>query len=405
MQVKTLLPIVFAFLLVLPLVSADYTCQPIDISIVVSPLQVYPYNQPFTISADITNNPSGNPVNGQIIDSTGRVLQEVLGSKNPLVNTWGFTFSGVDVGDYTIKIYLTHPASQQVVSKTLTFSIKTPLAVIFSINNQIQYIGTDIISTFTVSPSSVSMNKALRATVDGIDVPVSPSYIDKGGGLWEIKIPSGQLINEGTLNLYLTLSDVSGKYNQVARSIEGITLTKAQLVVRITIPTTATTGQSFQIKINLQGIGGQAVDVDKNSDLNLEITLPSGAKENYGGDKFIHSGTGEYVMSYTPLMPQQYYLRVSAFKSNYGSGSQSTNIAVTGTKSSCGNNQCESGLGENEITCPSDCQVGYCGDGLCGSGETSSNCSSDCGGFPWWIVIVVLIVIAIVVIYFAFVKK
>ena len=392
-------------LLLLPIAMADYTCQPISILININPLLTYPYNQLFTISADISGNPADNPVHGQIMDSSGRVVQEVLGTKSLLANTWSFNFDGVSVGDYTIKIYLIHPANGQTIAKTLTFTIKTPLAVVFSIDNQIQYIGTNIVTQFVVSPSDISLNKVLRATVDGVDVPVSPTYVDKGGGTWQITIPSGQLINTGTLNLYLTLSDAQGKYNQVMRSIEGITLSKAQLVVRITVPTTAKTGTSIQIKVNLYGINGVAIDVDKNSDLTLEVTLPSGCKEIYDGSKFIHSQTGEYVMSYTPIAPQQYYLRVSVFKANYGSGAQTTNLAVSGGSTQCGNGNCETSLGENEINCPSDCSAGYCGDGICGSGESSSNCASDCGGFPWWIIIIVLVVVVILAIYFLFIKK
>jgi len=397
MPVNKILPVIMLLLLVGGIAKADYTCQPIDISIIITPLQVYPYNQPFTISADITNNPSSNIVHGQIIDSSGRVTQEVVGTKNPFANTWAFNFNGVDVGDYTIKIYLTHPASGQTISKTITFSIKTPLAVVFSIDNQIQYIGTDIKAQFTVSPSSVSLNKALRATVDGIEVPVSPSYVDKGGGTWEVLIPKSQLTTEGILNLYLTLSDTAGKYNQVTRSIEGLTLTKAQLVVKINLPSTAKTGDTIQIKINLVGIGGTSINVDKASDLTLEITLPNGGKEVYSSDKFINSQTGEYLFSYKLLMPQNYYFRASAFKTNYGSGANTANLAVSGGSLQCGNGVCDSG--ENEINCPADCAPGYCGDGICKGGETSDNCPADCGQGWWiWIVVGVIAIISVILI-------
>ena len=69
-------------------------------------------------------------------------------------------------------------------------------------------------------------------------------------------------------------------------------------------------------------------------------------------------------------------------------------------KSECGNGHCESGQGEDVLTCPNDCSVCgdghctgkenkdtcpydcgfkfYCGDGTCNSGETRLNCADDC---------------------------
>jgi hypothetical protein len=45
----------------------------------------------------------------------------------------------------------------------------------------------------------------------------------------------------------------------------------------------------------------------------------------------------------------------------------------------CGDYSCDPG---EPTSCPEDCPYGggYCGDGVCGSGETRYNCSSDCYG-------------------------
>src|SRR5262245_29712733 len=47
----------------------------------------------------------------------------------------------------------------------------------------------------------------------------------------------------------------------------------------------------------------------------------------------------------------------------------------------CGDNVCNSSIGENSSTCPYDCPggAGFCGDGVCNAGEDTNSCSSDCG--------------------------
>ncbi|HMA92307.1 MAG TPA: trypsin-like serine protease, partial [Polyangiaceae bacterium] len=44
----------------------------------------------------------------------------------------------------------------------------------------------------------------------------------------------------------------------------------------------------------------------------------------------------------------------------------------------CGNGTCEAGLGENTISCPTDCGA-RCGDGICNGEENGSACYEDCG--------------------------
>jgi len=83
------------------------------------------------------------------------------------------------------------------------------------------------------------------------------------------------------------------------------------------------------------------------------------------------------ILTYTPEKPGRYALRLLNRYVTFIVGDES------GKFFECGDGICDTSLGEDEGTCPEDCEESpeekvVCGDGVCGEGENRTVCPEDC---------------------------
>jgi uncharacterized integral membrane protein len=375
---------------------ADYVCIAKPISILLIALDYYNINEDFTVVADVLNNPSSNPVYARLIDESGRVVQEAVGQKDLFSTKYKFNFYAVsEPGEYKLKVYLIDPRTNKEISEYKKIKFRELLTLKFTTKTYSHPILNDLILYLDIIPPDIQTTKKLNAYLDGKNISINPLFIDKGGGSWEIKIPGSQLNEVGSLDLEIVVSDIGNVFGETRATIKSISLIKPKLNIQVSYPQTAEVDKPYEIKINIFGIGGDAVNVDN---LEMKVTYPGGQEKIYKKSDFLNSKTGEYIITYKFTTPTQYYFLVSAWKDGYISNKNEFNVAVSGV-GRCGNGKCEEEFGENNLTCPQDCKQSFCGDGICGPGETSQNCPQDCGGINWFLIIVAVLVIVIVLIF------
>jgi hypothetical protein len=391
---------------------ADYTCQPTSITITINTLPTINVGQKITITASVNGNPSGNPVYGDIVGSLG-VLQTVTGICDSNVCT--FTFASLQTaGDYTVRIYTQHPATNTNVQSQKAFTVNPPLSITIVSSETIFYYGSDIKFRATITPDVCSNEFLLSKCTHLVElqfgtekITVNANRKDIGGGLFDYTIASTEIpatqVQKGQQNMiiYLTVKDLSNRYGTTTSSLKSLSIIPATIVTNLDVPITSTVDTFPRIKLNFQ-IGGTPTDVDS---FEMAITLPNGQIQIFQQSQFIHEQTGQYVLSsFKFTIPQSYKYEVRNIKLNQN-GIVITGVPVTADTAvenppgptDCGNGICQADKGETTINCPGDCNPDVCGNGRCGADETAQNCPSDCKSSNWILYVIIGVVLAVII--------
>lgn len=379
MSVKILFAIMSTFLLMMPLVSADYTCVPATVTITINSADSYSVNTPFNFMVTVTNFPSSGVLSGQI---TGNNVapKNIIGTK--ISDTqWKFSVDSITTGGvYTITISGVNTITNKLESANKNVAITSALGVKLWTDESIQYTTNDLILHAQISPIGCSVASwtltAEKRSYLGVYTPVSINAlpINPVGDMCDFKITKEQFqllqpSGDGYYNFILQASDPNNQYYQNSYKFSDVQISKPQISASITVPSGDQDCKAgVSITINTLGVKSVPVEVDS-----ISLLIHPSSGNDITITTFTHIvGTAGYNHIYTSNLGQIVYLTANVFADTKGYSSAQVTSSITcksgPTVEICNNGVDDNGNGLIDCADPQCTGSQYCGGPVCTSG-------------------------------------